>query len=337
MTPTTAIDRFDLSLRYGEFDSLMNRLGMIGHRVLPPIVVGQKNADFLRVKIASFLNKIEETKRAPKSTYSRKDFEFDTDNYLTDEHGVEEVVDDAEIERYGDIIRVERMNTLRAYNRLCSAYEAAVASAVFNTTIWTGAALTSAAGTAWSTKATADPVANIDAAIEKVEAGCGMTPNTLIVTKKALRNLLRTDRIEDLLKHAGFDDPKKISNNLPALAQLLNLEQVLVANGYKNTADDGQTASLSRFWDDTKAMVAHVHNDGMDGDLESPVPNIGRTIMWDTQVSGAGAADDPADALGIVLEEYREENRRGGVLRARSNYQVKRLHVEAGHLITGVL
>ena len=74
MTPTTAIDRFDLSLRYGEFDSLMNRLGMIGHRVLPPVLVGLKNADFLRLKIASFLNKVEETKRAPKSTYQRKDF-----------------------------------------------------------------------------------------------------------------------------------------------------------------------------------------------------------------------------------------------------------------------
>ena len=40
--------------------------------------------------------------------------------------------------------------------------------------------------------------------------------------------------------------------------------------------------------------------------------------------------------LGVIVEEYREESRRGGVIRARGDYQLKILHPQAGHLLQGV-
>src|SRR5689334_216694 len=112
-TPSTAITRLDLSLTYQEFALLANLKKFIGLMVLPPIAVEQEAAEFAKIVIASLLGKVEETKRAPKAEYNRDTWEWGKDSYALDEHGVEEVVDDASVERYGDVIRVEQLSVLR--------------------------------------------------------------------------------------------------------------------------------------------------------------------------------------------------------------------------------
>ena len=50
--------------------------------------------------------------------------------------------------------------------------------------------------------------------------------------------------------------------------------------------------------------------------------------------SSLPGADDGESSL--IVEEYREESRRGGIIRARNKRVVKILHAEAGHLLTAV-
>ena len=331
--PSTAITRLDLSLSYGEFNLAASRAGFIGLQALPPIgVANESSTSFPKVLVESLLRKVETTHRAPKGTYKRDDFDWTTDSYSLDEHGVEEVVDDATIERYGDVIRAEVIHTNRAVHRVLSALEQAIADVLFTASF----ANKTAVGTTWNTEATATPIADIDGAIESVKTQCGDRPNTLILTDYGLWKLKRTDEIEDLLKYSGRDDPKNLGL-LTGLMELFDLQQILVAKSFTNTADEGQSATFSRYWDTTMAMVAKIENDGMDGDLESPNPQLGRTI-FKTEGDGAvplpGAMDDGENAL--LIEEYREENRRGGVIRARTKYQVKTLHTDCAHLLTGV-
>jgi hypothetical protein len=329
-SPRTAINRFDLSLSYSEFSLRANRRGFIGLRVLPAVGVALQAAAFLRVKIASVLGPIEDTKRAPKGTYPRSDYEWDDDSYKTDDHGVEEVVDDRTIKMYGNEIRAEQIHTERAINRVLQAYEQACANAVFDTARWTGSSLTTSVAVPWTTKATATPIDNIDAAIDAVVTSCGRKPNTLIIPHLGLRALKRTAQVEDLLKYSGKDDPKNLGI-LTGLQELFDLENILVADGVKNASDEGQTPSFSRFWDPTMCMVCHVT---ASEDLEDPEPTIGRTIMWNEENASIPGAGDTE--MTLIVEEYREENRRGGVIRARCDRQIKMLHTEAGHLLQGI-
>lgn len=342
--PTTAITRFDLSLSYDEFNILANLRKFIGLRVLPPLAVSQEAADFLRIKIASLMTKIEDTRRAPRGTYNRDSYEWDKDSYSCDEHGVEEIVDDATEERYGDIIRGEQIATVRSVNRMLQRIEYDVAAAVFNTTTWTGSALTTTV-TAWtSAPTTVDPIADIDAAHLKVNANCGEDANTLVLTKKAFTAMIRTTRIESLLKYDASEllvalnsgqNQTVVSEIVSGLKQLLQVEQILVGRGFKNTADKGQTASMSRVWDDTKAMLCVVHDDGLDGDLENPMPQIGRTIFSNKNSEPVPGADD-AGLGSLMFDEYREEAVRGSVIRPRNKRGIKILHPEAGHLLQAV-
>src|SRR5689334_21445185 len=107
--PITAITRLDLSLTYQEFSLLANLKKFIGLLVLPPLGVEQEAADFAKILISSLLGKVEETKRAPRSGYNRDTWEWGKDSYALEEHGVEEPVDDATVERYGDVVRVEQL------------------------------------------------------------------------------------------------------------------------------------------------------------------------------------------------------------------------------------
>jgi hypothetical protein len=219
-----------------------------------------------------------------------------------------------------------------------------IAAAVFNTTTWTGAALTTTVGTAWTTVATADPIADVDAAHEKVSVGCGEDANTLVLTKKGFRAMIRTARLEGLLKYDASEllvalntgqNQSMVSEIVSGLKDLLQVERILVGRGFKNTADKGLPPSLSRVWDDTKAMLCVVHDDGIEGDLENPMPQIGRTIFSNKNDEPLPGAND-AGLGSLIIEEYRENPVRGGVIRPRNKRQVKILHPQAGHLLQGV-
>ena len=342
--PNTAITRLDLSLSYGEFSLEANMKKFIGLQVLPPLAVEQEGAEFPKIDVESLLTKVEDTRRAAKGTYTRDEFEWTKDSYAVAEHGVEEVVDDAEVERYGDIIRVEQIASMRLVNRILQRLEYDIAAAVFDTGVWTGAALTTAVATPWTNAGAADPVANIDAAHEKVNAGCGEDANTLVVTKKAFTAMIRTQRLEALLKYDASEllialnagqNQNMVSEIVSGLKDLLQVERILVGRGFKNTANQGLAPALSRVWDDTRAMLCVVNNDGIDGDLESPRPNIGRTLFTSKNDEPLPGSDD-AGLGSLILEEYREENHRGGVLRARNKRGIKILHPQAGHLLTAV-
>lgn len=342
--PSTAITRFDLSIGYGEFNLLANLQRFIGLRVLPPLAVALEGADFAKIQIASYLSKVEETKRAPRSTYSRDDWSWTKDSYALEEHGVEEIVDDATVERYGEIVRAEQIAVIRAINRVLQRLEYDIAAAVFNTTTWTGATLTTTVGTAWTTAATADPIADIDAAHDHVNNNSGQDANTLVLTKKGFRAMVRTTRLEGLLKYDAAELLLATNEGLnldavpevaAGLKNLLQVEQILIGRGFKNTADRGQTASLSRMWDDTMAMLCHVQDDGLSGDLENPMPQIGRTI-FSTKNDEPLPGQNDAGLGSLIMDEYREENVRGSVLRPRNKRQVKILHKETGHLLQGI-
>ena len=340
MTPKAAVIRWDYSFSYGEFNLEANRRGYIGHRVLPPAPVQLQSANFLRLNIDSLLTPIEDTVRQPKAGYKRDTFEFEQVSYATQDNGVEEIVDDRQIAIYGQIIKQELFARKRAINRVLQAYENTVASLVFSTSTFSHAAAGQVNGGStaipWSTYATATPLQDVDAARELVAEAIGRLPNALILTDWALLQLCRTAQIQDLLKYSGHDDPKAIPYRMAALAELLQVEEIIVGRGWKNVGvegpnDAGTDPTISRLWDPTMAMVAHISRDE---DVEAAEPTIGRTFMWSEENGQIPGAE--GEEIGVIIEEYREEQRRGGTIRARNDYQAQIFHAAAGYLITGV-
>src|SRR4051812_33270094 len=143
MTPSSAITRFELGSTFEEFDLKMNQQGFIGTKVLRARPVGKNAADVGKVPLKQLLQN-KSTKRNSGGTYARDTWEFDKYSYAVAEYGKEEPLDDNQLAIYGDIVDAERISSDRAEDAVLNEYERDAASAVFNGTTWTGAALTTA-------------------------------------------------------------------------------------------------------------------------------------------------------------------------------------------------
>lgn len=310
--------RPDLGGSLEEFDLLMDRAGFIAHRVLPVLEVSLQASPFGKIPIEQLLQN-RETVRAPGSGYSRGKWDFTTDSYACEEHGAEEPIDDRESKMYRHYFDAEQVSTQRALDVVLRNAEKRAAALLFNATTWSGH--TGAITNEWDDIANATPITDVENAVQAVWAASGLWPNALIINRKVFRNLRRCAQIVDLLKYNGMQDVKPSKITEQALAQVFDLEQVIVAGSAKNTANEAQTVAISPIWSDEYAMVARVCRSN---DIREP--GVGRTMHW----------SEDGSQIGGTVETYRDETVRGDVARVRHDVDEKVLYVEAAYLLSNV-
>lgn len=322
-TPSSSLTtlRPELSPSFEEFSNALNAQGFIAPQVLRVKEVPVQSGRFGRVTIESLLAD-RETARASGGGYNRQSWQFDTDNFATAEQGAEDVIDDRDSNLYREYFDAEQKARDRVISVIARKLERDTAAAVFNTSTWSGAALTTSVGTKWTAAATATPITNVEAAVQKVYDNSGMWPNALIISRKVFRNLRLVKQVQDLIAASGAGDPTKPTDITPAmLAQVFDLPFIIVGGGTQNTANQAKDAVLSPIWSTDFAMVACV---ATSDDMREPC--LGRIMHW------GGDGSSP----GITVETYRDETVRSDVVRARMEYQVKILYPEMGHLLSNI-
>ena len=186
----------------------------------------------------------------------------------------------------------------------------------------TGASLTTAITNEWDDATNAVPVTDVEAAVQNVYDGSGLWPNALIVNKKVFRNLRLCDQIRDRISSSGAGSSEAAGNiTAQQLAEVFDLQYILVAGGSENTANEGQDASISQIWSDEYAMVCKV---ATSEDFKEPC--VGRTCHWGEDGSSAGG----------TVESYYEPASRSDIIRVRHDVDEIVLYPEAGHLLSNV-
>lgn len=319
-TSSLATLRPDLAT-FLEFDLESEKNGYVATQVFPVIDVQSQAGNFGKIPLEQLLQQ-RDTKRAPGSGYARGNWTFDKAVYATEEHGAEEAVDDREAKMYSEYFVAEQISTLRAFSSVLRNAEQRVADAVFNTTTWTGSSLTTAVVTPWSTLASAVPITNVEAAVQKVYDNSGLWANALIINRKVFRNLRNCSSIIDRINASGAGSPSKASDvTVEMLKAVFDLEHVIVAGTSKNGAKEGQTASPSQIWSSSYAMVCKI---ATSPDMREPC--IGRTFHWSQDGS----------SIGGTVETYREEKSRSDIIRVRHDVDEVTLYAEAGHLLSNI-
>ena len=311
--------RPDLGGTMQEFDLAMDRAGFIGHRVLPVFEAAKASGEFGKIPIEQLLQS-PETRRAPGSRYNRGSWTFLPASYACEEHGWEEPVDDREANLYAEYFDAEQVSADRARDFVLRNAELRAAALVFNPTTW--ASYTSAVATPWSTAASATPIADVNTAKQNVWNQCGMWPNALIINREAFNHVRATDDVKDNIASSGAGESVKASKiTEQQLAEVFDLNQVIVAGSAKNTANTGQAASLAQIWSSTYAMVARVAETN---DIREPC--IGRTFHW----------GEDGSEIGGLIETYRDETVRGDVMRSRHDVDEVVIYVEAAYLLSNI-
>jgi hypothetical protein len=118
-----------------------------------------------------------------------------------------------------------------------------------------GLSVTLAAGDTWADPAS-DPLDDIRTYREAVFAESGRRPNIMIMSGKALGYLRQHPSLVDLFKYTmpGLPTQEK-------LAQVAELQQIVIADAVKNTATEGAADAISSIWDDNVVLAYVNEND----------------------------------------------------------------------------
>ena len=304
-----------------EYDLESDRNGYVASRVFPVVDVASQAGQFGVLPIEELMQQ-RTTNRSPGGGYSRGNFKFQTATYACEEHGAEEPVDDRQAKMYREYFDAEQVATLRAFSAVLRNAEQRVADAVFNTTTWNGASLTTGITNEWDDVGNATPITDVDAAVKKVYDGSGLWANALIVNQKVFRNLRRCAQIIDAIESSGAGDPSKQSDiTADMLARVFDLDFVIVAGASRNNGKEGQAASPVQIWSDEYAMVCRV---ATSADMADPC--IGRMFHW----------SEDGSSVGGTVESYRDEVVRANIIRVRHDVDEVVLYPQAGHLLSNI-
>lgn len=316
-----ATQRPDLAASFQEFDLAADRQGFIGLQILPISDVDRQAGNFGRIPIEQLLQN-RETERTSGGGYSRGNWTFTTETYATTERGAEEPVDDRDAQLYSEYFTAELFARDRALDAVLRAQERRIAAAIFDAARWTGGSYFANVTNEWDDWTNATPIVDVEAAVLRHYAASAMWPNAMVINRKVFRNLRNCAQIIDRIESSGAGNAAKASDvTADMLAKVFDIEKVLVAGASKNSAKQGQAASLGQIWSDEYCWIGRV---ATTSDFKEPC--VGRTFHWGADGSQAGG----------TVESYREEQNRADIIRVRHEVQEKILYTEMGQLLGNI-
>ncbi len=316
-TQDTGLLRPDLALSLEEYDASADQAGYIALRALPVFESALAGGTFGRIPIEALLQS-PEVDRTPRGAYNRGDWKFEDDNFSTKERGWEEPIDEDESKIYSRYFDVERIAALRARGFVLRAAEIRAAATLFNAVNFNAHPVSNE----WDDQENAKPIDDVEASVRRVWAACGLWPNALIINRLVFRNLRNCKQIIDRIASSGAGSPTKATDVTTAmLAEVFDLDRIIVAGSPKNTANPNKPVAIAPIWSGEYAMVARI---AQTEDLREPC--VGRTIHW-----GEGGSQ-----IGGAMESYYSPEVRGDVIRCRHRVHEKVLYTAAADLLSNI-
>ncbi len=250
---------------------------LIADDVLPRVGVGVQTFKYLKhTKEDRFT--IPDTKVGRKSAPNEVDFSATEVEASTQDCALDDPIPQADIDNapvnYDPLGNsAEGLTDLIMLDR-----EKRVADLVFDAAQYATANKATLSGTSqWSDFTNSDPVANLMTGLD----ACIMRPNVMVIGRAAFTKLAMHPKIaKAVLGNAG---DVTIATRAQ-LAALFELEDVLVGEGWLNTAKKGQAASMARVWGKHCALVYRNRTANTRGGT-----TFGFTAQFGSRISGAEA------------------------------------------------
>lgn len=159
--------------------------------------------------------------------------------------------------------------------------ERAFAAAFMTTGVWTGQADKTGGSdfTKWSDYAGSDPFKDLEDGIDSIEGNTGERPNRATMGAIVWRRLKHhPDFIDRINGGATTGSPAQMTKE--RLAQLLEIDEVLVGRAIYRSSDEGASLTLARIMDDDLLLTYTPSSPGL------MVPSAGYTFYWQPATGG---------------------------------------------------
>lgn len=254
---------------------------LIADSVLPRIPVAQ-TFKYTKYDIAQGFT-VPDTRVGPKSNPNMVDFSGTEFQAAVEDFGLDDVVTESEILAFdampkpptGGPLSPQELSTMMLMSLVLLDREVRAANLVFNAATYAAGNQATLAGTSqWSDQVNSDPVKAIGDALDIPV----IRPNKMVLGRAAWTSLRRHPKIVQACRSsaqtAGIVSRQDV-------ADLFELQEILVGEGFVNTARKGQTASMSRAWGKHCALI---HSDNQAALQRQPT--FGFTGQFNNRVAG---------------------------------------------------
>jgi hypothetical protein len=278
--PTARAVHVDQPLTNISIAFLQNASSFVASRVFPNIRV-QKQSDVYYRYDRGFFNRNQAKLRAPATEAAIVGFGLDTDSYRANVIALKTQLA-WQVEANADTpVQLERANTELLLHQMLIQKEVDWATRYFTTGVWgtqyAGVASSPATNEAirWSDQTNGDPIGDIRKARTDVMESTGFMPNTMVMSQRVMDALVDHPDIVDRIKYSGgVGNLNPAMTSAQTLAQLFELDRILVMRAIQNTAAEGNTNAHS-FIGGKNALLTYVPpTPGL------MTPSAGYTFTW---------------------------------------------------------
>lgn len=301
----------------------------VADKVFPNIPVTNKSDLYYTYDRGEFMRD-QAKERAPATETAGGGFTVGTDNYSCKVIGIHQDVDDQTRANADSQFNLDSDATDWVTEQLMIHREKKFATTYMAASTWTWDydGVSGSPGTnevrQWDDYTNSDPLLNIEDAKDFVHELTAKRPNTLVLGRQVWSALRNHPDLIDRVKYAGG-----IGNNTPAqvtkeaLAQLMELDRILVMDAVENTAKEGQTASYS-FIGGKKALLAYVAPSA-----GIKVATAGYTFSWTGYLGATG--------IGTRIKKFRIEKEAADRIEGEIAYDMKLVAADLGAFFDSIV
>ena len=217
-------------------------LALVGERILPVVPV-IKEADKYYIFGQEELRDDSSLPRAAGAEAREIDWDVTSATYTAEEYALRHLVPDRIVANADVAVRPKISATYKLTQKILLGRERAVATLVQNT----GSVGSSAVPTIKWDGTSPDIEKDIDTAKDAVRIAAGIEPTSIVLPYKTMLAVKRDSTVRNLIRYTVPGDTLLRNGDLPPV--LWNLE-VIIAGAIRNTATEGQSASLGDVWAD---------------------------------------------------------------------------------------
>jgi hypothetical protein len=281
---------------------------LIADQIAPRIPVGKKEYKFLKYPKGQMFT-VPDTKVGRRGQPNKVNFDAQEEIGACEDYGLDDAVPQDDIDNAPENYNPVEHATEGLRNLILLDREVRVATKVQDPDNFASTNKVQLSGTdRWNDTANSDPIGDITAGID----ACIMRPNKAVIGQAAWSKLRQhPDILKAVNKTAG--DTGLASRE--AVAELFELEELIVGEGWVNSAKPGQAVNLQRVWG--KNMVLF---------YQDPTANTqrGMTFMLTPQFGSVVAGQEPDKNIGL---------RGGVVVRNGETVDEKIIANDLGYLI----
>lgn len=308
---------------------IQNAANFVAARVFPNIPVSKQSDRYYTYERGDF-NRDEMQERAPSAETAGSGYNLDnTPTYYAPVYGFHKDIPDQVRSNADSVLNPDREATIFVTQKALIKRESLFVDTYFKNGVWgtdiagVAASPTGSQVLQWN-DANSTPIENVRTGKTAVLESTGFEPNTLVISQRVYDALADHPDIIDRIKYSGGignENPAQASVRL--LAQLFEVERVMVAKGIKNTANEGAAAAHSFIAGKHALLCYSAPEPGL------MTPTAGYTFSW-TGHLGAGAE-------GGRIKQFRMEQLASDRVEIEMSFALKLVAADLGYFFNGIV